>query len=205
MIVRQIDRIEQRSTTYKNIMITEILEASSVLIGLDCWQSWTIFAEDDSFPHALALLVQGPLLEEVDDGDMIDSLAIRLEAVLFWHLFCHIDKLNLLSQLFMVNYGISNDWLSARTNLMNIVSLPFCEGLDSKKKRIVHQTETLKKIDIFSDDLFHFDPSLIIQTDEVFRGLCCNDKVYILQSCGSSCLSFCFAVNKTTFQVEDEV
>ena len=132
MIVRQIDRIEQRSTTYKNIMITEILEASSVLIGLDCWQSWTIFAEDDSFPHALALLVHVPLLEEVDDGNVIDSLAFWLKAVFFWHLFGDIDQLNLFSLLFIVNYRSASDWLSARTYLMDI-RLNSCEGFNAKK------------------------------------------------------------------------
>ena len=83
----------ERSNFTEDLLLAEFFETCGVLIWLDRRQSWAILAKQDSLHKPFTLLVKVPLLKEVDQGDMINTIA-RDEAMLLRHPLTDIDQLN---------------------------------------------------------------------------------------------------------------
>ena len=83
----------ERSNFTEDLLLAEFLETCSVLIWLDRRQSRAILAKQDCLHKPLTLLVKVPLLKEVDQGDMINTIAGD-EAVLLRHPLTDINQLN---------------------------------------------------------------------------------------------------------------
>lgn len=64
----------------------EVSEALRVAFRVDGAQAGWVLAEDQSLIEPLALLLNGPFLQVVDDGD-VDNLLFVLEAMTFGHPF----------------------------------------------------------------------------------------------------------------------
>ena len=93
----------------KDVLFAEAFEALSVLLRLNCWQSWSILAKQRGLKEALTLFTEVPRLQIVDYGEMVNTVTID-EAMLprhelSWVQDLLLDNLILNSNLFVRPIG----------------------------------------------------------------------------------------------------
>ena len=92
-LILPFDRSDKSS---EHFFVAEALESLRVANRFDRWKRVWIFAQQDRLHAPLTLLVEVPLLKEVDYGHVIDDIAAH-EAVLARHEFANVHYFTVLN------------------------------------------------------------------------------------------------------------